>query len=136
MTIAVKAKLTPARIRKLITDARQTPGFVRHSIADEDQHGLFLVVGKRTASWTLKYRPRGLNPDGTRPAPTALVLGDRALVSPEEARAKAAELRARIADGGDPVAERALVRTREEGRRGGFRSAGGRKTRRDDRGPP
>jgi integrase len=110
MTLPTKAKLTPARVGKLISTARQAPGFVRLGIADQDQLGLFLVIGKRTASWTLKYRPRGLNPDGSRPVPTAIVIGDVSLVSPEDARAKAAELRARIAEGGNPVQERAQER--------------------------
>jgi integrase len=112
-TLPGSAKLTPARIAKLITTARQTSGFVRHAVADEEQAGLFLVIGKRTASWTLKYRPRGLNPDGSRPPPTAYVIGDVALVTPEEARAEAQTLRAGIAKGGNPVAERAQKRAQK-----------------------
>jgi hypothetical protein len=106
-TLAAKGRLTPASIAKLITTARAVPGFIRHAIGDTDQPGLFLVVGKRTASWTLKFRPRGLNPDGTRPPPSAYVIGDAALVSVDDARAEAAALRAKIAMGAHPTHEKA-----------------------------
>ena len=103
---------TPAKIRRLIEAARQTPDFKREPIPDDQQPGLFLVIGKRTASWTLKYRPRGHNPDGSRPAPSVVVLGDAAELSVDEARAEAGALRARIAKGANPARERACDRAR------------------------
>ena len=109
-TVPAKGRLTPAQIAKLITAARATPGFTRHPIQDADQPGLFLVIGKRTASWTLKFRPRGLNPDGTRPPPSAYVIGDAALLSVDDARAEAAALRAKIATGAHPTHEKAVKR--------------------------
>ena len=54
-TLPAKGRLTPASIAKLITTARAAPGFIRHAIGDTDQPGLHLVIGKRTASWTLKF---------------------------------------------------------------------------------
>jgi integrase len=109
-TLPAKGRLTPASIAKLITTARAAPGFIRHAIGDTDQPGLHLVIGKRTASWTLKFRPRGLNPDGTRPPPSAYVIGDAALVSVDDARAEAAALRAKIAVGAHPTHEKAAKR--------------------------
>ena len=108
--VPAKGRLTPAQIAKLITAARATPGFTRHAIGDADQPGLFLVVGKRTASWTLKFRPRGLNPDGSRPPPSAFVIADAALISPDDARAAAAALRAKIASGAHPTQEKTANR--------------------------
>ena len=92
MPATTKGRLTPASIAKLITTARSAPGFIRHAVGDTDQPGLFLIVGRRTASWTLKFRPRGLNPDGSRPPPSAYVIGDATLVSVDDARAQAAAL--------------------------------------------
>jgi integrase len=109
-TLPAKGRLTPASIAKLITTARAVPGFIRHAIGDTDQPGLFLVVGRRTASWALKFRPRGLNPDGSRPPPSAYVIGDAALISVDGARAEAAALRAKIAMGAHPTHEKAAKR--------------------------
>ena len=109
-----KARLTPALIAKYIKIARAIPGFKRHLIEDADQPRLFLVIGKRTASWTVPYRPRGLNPDGSRPSPTACVIGDAGNVSVNEARAQAAALRANIRNGANPTREKAANRARAE----------------------
>ena len=109
-TLPAKGRLTPALIARLIVEARKTPGFKRHVIADDQQPGLLLVIGRRTASWTLKFRPRGLNPDGSRPSPNVFVIGDAALISVDEARAEAAALHARIATGAHPTREKAARR--------------------------
>jgi integrase len=108
--LPAKGRLTPALIARLIVEARKTPGFKRHVIADDQQPGLLLVIGRRTASWTLRFRPRGLNPDGSRPSPNVFVIGDAVLISVDEARAEAAALHARIATGAHPTREKAARR--------------------------
>ena len=57
-----------------------------------------------------EFRPRGLNPDGSRPPPSAFVIGDAALISPDDARAAAAALRAKIATGAHPTQEKTANR--------------------------
>ena len=110
-TLPARGRLTPALIAKFIVEARKTPGFKRHAIADDLQRGLLLVIGRLTASWTLRFRPRGLNPDGSRPSPNVFVIGDAALISVDEARAEAAALRARISTGAHPTREKAARRS-------------------------
>jgi hypothetical protein len=110
IVLPAKTRLTPASIAKLIVEARKKPGFKRHVFTDDQQPGLLLVIGRRTASWTLRFRPRGLNPDGSRPSPNVFVIGDVALVSPHEARAKAAALRAGIATGAHPAGKKTAKR--------------------------
>jgi integrase len=105
-----RAELTPALVASAIRKARALPGFKRHVVADEAQSGLILVIGKRTAKWALKYRPRGFNSDGSRFEPTYFVIGDVASFSPVAARAEVGILRSRIEKGENPTAERARER--------------------------
>jgi integrase len=105
-----RAELTPALVASAIRKARALPGFKRHVVADNDQSGLILVIGKRTAKWALKYRPRGFRPDGSRFEPTYFVIGDVAIFSPVAARAEVGILRSRIEKGENPTAERARER--------------------------
>jgi integrase len=110
VALSDRAVITPALIMSAIRKARALPGFKRHVIADVDQSGLILVIGKRTAKWALKYRPRGFRPDGSRFEPTYFVIGDVASFSPVAARAEVCILRSRIEKGENPTAERAKKR--------------------------
>ena len=105
-----KGHLTPTSIAKTHPDCSICPRLHPARQQNTDQPGLFLIVGRRTASWTLKFRPRGLNPDGSRPPPSAYVIGDAALISVDDARAEAAALRAKIAMGAHPTHEKAAKR--------------------------
>ena len=108
--LPVRAELTPALVASTIKNARALPGFKRHVVADEEQAGLILVIGKRTAKWALRYRPRGFRLDGSRFEPTYFVIGDVAIFSPVAARAEVGILRSRIEKGENPTAERAKKR--------------------------
>jgi integrase len=108
--LPVRAELTPALVASAIKKARALPGFKRHVVADQEQSGLILVIGRRTAKWALKYRPRGFRPDGSRFEPTYFVIGDVAVFSPVAARAEVGILRSRIEKGENPTVERAQKR--------------------------
>ncbi len=97
-------KLTPAIIAREIRAAR-TAG-ERRSIVDTGCAGLRLIIGARTATWSVTARPRGIGPDGKRPPLKSVTLGDAAEISPEAARKAAAVVKRAIALGRDPVAER------------------------------
>jgi integrase len=113
-TLPKKARLTPALIAKYIKIARAIPDFKRHSIKDLDQTGLYLLIGKLKVSWVLTFRPRGRDLDGSRFKPSFFPIGDPALISPDEARAEAAILRAKIEKGAHPTREKAAKRAQAE----------------------
>lgn len=72
-------------------------------IRDTECGGLALIVGVRTASWMLSYKPRGNNPEtGKRWASRSLIIGTIATLGPEAARAEANRLKRESQDGRDP----------------------------------
>jgi integrase len=117
--LPAKARLTPSLISRLIVDARKTSGFKRHVVADEQQPGLLLVIGTKTARWTLRYRPRGLDANGCRFSPNVFIIDDAATMGIDTARAEAAALHARIAKGAHPTNEKAAERDQAMAERSG-----------------
>ncbi len=97
-------RLTPALIERKIEAARSREG--RTVLLDQGCPGLRLVIGSRTASWTVTARPRGVDLDGKRHRLKTHVIGDAADLSPDDARTAAAEVKRAVACGGDPTAER------------------------------
>jgi hypothetical protein len=78
---------------------------------DSDLKGFGLLVRPGGArSWIAEYRPGA---GGRGVAKRRVVIGDPAIMTPEEARAAARELRARVRIGADPAAERAADRAAE-----------------------
>ena len=86
---------------------RNEPHGQRIVIRDSVCPGLALVVGARSASWLLTYKPRGSNPQtGRRWATQSITIGTVASHGPEAARDEAARLKMTSRDGNDPAAER------------------------------
>ena len=96
-------KITRATV--LAADKRRRPDF-RLVIRDMECRGLALVVNPTGMTWNVSYRPRGMNPDGTRPATRELVVGSPASLSPDDARAAAAKVKDGASCGRDPTGER------------------------------
>ncbi len=103
-----RAVITPGLIAQLSERVRKGGESApkRLVVIDLKQPGLRLVVGRRSARWELAYRPRGLGADGQRHPMTTITLGQPALMSPAEARAEAAAIRAQSTEGRDIAAER------------------------------
>ena len=103
-----RASEGPLKITRTViaaADKRRRPAF-RLVIRDAECRGLALVVNPTGMTWNVSYRPRGTNPDGTRPAMRELVLGSPASLSPDDARAAAAKVKDGAKGGADPAAER------------------------------
>jgi integrase len=100
---------TTARITRATIEAawkRRSEG-AREIIRDSQCRGLALLVGQRSMSWLLAWKPRGTNPEtGKRWATQSLVIGTPATHGPEAAREEAARLKLAVRDGNDPAAER------------------------------
>ena len=97
-------RLTPAVIEREIKAARGRGE--RTVLLDQACPGLRLVIGSRTASWTVTARPRGVDLDGKRHQLKTHVIGDAVDISPDDARTAAAVIKRAVAAGGDPTAER------------------------------
>ena len=84
-------RLTPAVIEREIKAARGRGE--RTVLLDQACPGLRLVIGSRTASWTVTARPRGLDLDGQRHQLKTHVIGDAVDMSPDDARTAAAAVK-------------------------------------------
>ncbi len=85
-----RASEGPVRITKATVDAawrRRRPG-LRLTIRDAECRGIALVVNPTGMTWTVSYKPRGVDAvTGKRPATREVTLGSPATHSPEQARA-------------------------------------------------
>ena len=104
-------RLTPSIIAREIRAARASPA--RITITDKGCPGLRLIIGRRSATWSINARPRGLDADGMRYPLKSVSIGDAAEIDPESARKLAIAIKREIALGRDPVAERREHRRRE-----------------------
>lgn len=75
--------------------------------------GLTLNIGKRGATWSYRYRLRGLDHTGKRHEKKMVTLGSVTQLNPTEARTAAEQLKAQARDGIDPVAEAKAKKARE-----------------------
>jgi integrase len=78
----------------------------RTVLLDQACPGLRLVIGSRTASWTVTARARGVDLDGKRHPLRTHVIGDAVDLDPDSARTAAAAVKRAVATGADPTAER------------------------------
>jgi hypothetical protein len=105
MTARPKTTFSRTRItRPTIQKAwKQRSSAERQMIRDSECGGLALLVGARTASWLLTWKPRGKNPEtGRRWATQSLIIGTTATHGPEAAREEAHRLKLAAQDGRDP----------------------------------
>ena len=103
-TLPAKGRLTPASIAKLITTAPN--GSRLHPTRHRRRRPTRPLPRRRQAHGVMdaEVPPTWPHPDGSRPPPSAFVIGDAALISPDDARAEAAALRAKIIEGRAPYA--------------------------------
>lgn len=105
---------TDNALTKAVLKLRETGevgGTQRITFYDPMTPGLRLVVGGRSASWKLNYRPLGRTIEGERPAQRAATLGElpiggsvvEGFLTIAGARAAAAQLRMEISKGADPL---------------------------------
>lgn len=100
ITAFSRTRITRATIQQVWKRRSNTE---RLLIRDTECGGLALIVGARTASWMLSYKPRGNNPEtGRRWASRSLIIGTTATLGPEAARAEANRLKRESQDGRDP----------------------------------
>ena len=114
-----RASEGPVRVTKATADAawrRRRPG-LRLTIRDAECRGLALVVNPTGMTWTVSYKPRGVDAGtGKRPATREVMLGSPATHSPEQARAAANKVKGEAKGGADPAKDRraALARAVRE----------------------
>lgn len=100
---------TRARITRATIEAawKRRSSIERQVIRDTGCGGLALLVGARSASWLLTWKPRGKNPEtGKRWATQSLIIGTPQTHGPEAAREAAGRLKLAAHDGRDPAAAR------------------------------
>ena len=121
----LRLPLTAANLAKQIAAFRSDRSSgLRLVIADERSPGLRIVIGRRTATWTYNYRPRGTDELGKRRPQRTLTLGDAETVSIDDARESVARARRAVAAGNDPLEDRrAAAANRSQEARDAARSA-------------
>lgn len=75
-------------------------------VRDHEVGGLLLVIGARTATWCVDYKPRGRREDGRRHSKVRMTLGDAAMMPLSDARTAARAIKVEVAQGRDPHAEK------------------------------
>jgi hypothetical protein len=99
-TTSTRARITRATIAQAW---KRRSSEERQVIRDTVCGGLALLVGTRTASWLLTWKPRGTNPEtGKRWATQSLIIGTIATHGPDAAREEASRLKFAAQDGRDP----------------------------------
>jgi integrase len=79
----------------------------RHTLTDGRCAGFMLITGATSQTWSVDYRPRGVNPaTGERFPMKRYTIGTPATHSPDEALAKALQVKGLAKIGADPAAER------------------------------
>jgi integrase len=104
-----KTALARTRITRATIEAawKRRSNIERQIIRDTACGGLALLVGARSASWLLTYKPRGKNPQtGKRWATQSLIIGTPETHGPEAAREAAGRLKLAARDGYNPADER------------------------------
>ncbi|MFC0388892.1 tyrosine-type recombinase/integrase [Muricoccus vinaceus] len=100
------------RITKATVDGawrRRRPDF-RLTIRDAECRGLALVVNPTGMTWTVSYKPRGLDSrTGKRPSTREVTLGTPATHSPEQARTAANKVKGEAKGGADPAKDRRVA---------------------------
>ena len=106
-----KNRVAPSIIEREARIARKAGE--RITLVDILCPGLKLVIGARSASWSVTSRPRGLDPEGRRHTIKTVVIGDASDLPPEAARLAAVAMKREILAGRDPVAARRQQRQQE-----------------------
>jgi integrase len=111
MIIDLKPKLTQTIVGAAL---KRTPDrkFTPKALRDHDVGGLLLVVGTRTATWCIDYKPHGTRKDGRRRSKVRMTLGDATTMPLPDARTAARAIKVEVAQGRDPHAERRAGRAR------------------------
>jgi integrase len=87
---------------------KRTPNgkFTPNALRDYQVGGLLLVVGTRTATWCVDYKPHGTREDGRRHSKVRMTLGDATTMPLSDARTAARAVKVEVAKGRDPHAEK------------------------------
>ena len=99
-----RIRLTAALVAREIRAARDRGE--RAVLLNSACPGLRLIIGARSASWSVAARPRGLDLDGKRHRLKSHIVGDATDLDPDSARIAAAAVKRAVATGADPTAER------------------------------
>jgi integrase len=79
----------------------------RHTMTDARCPGFRLITNANSQTWSVEYRPRGVDPvSGKRSPMQSITIGTSATHSPDEALAKAFEIKGATKAGKDPAADR------------------------------
>ena len=79
----------------------------RHTMTDARCPGFRLITNANSQTWSVEYRPRGVDPvSGKRFPMQSITIGTPATHSPDEALAKAFEIKGATKAGKDPAADR------------------------------
>jgi integrase len=99
--------LTKIGIKDITRAWRNRTSGARHVMTDKRCAGLMLITGATSQTWSVGYRPRGVDPmTGKRLPMKALTIGTPATHSPDQALAEALRAKGSAKIGGDPVADR------------------------------
>jgi integrase len=107
-----KLKLTQTIVGaalKRTSDGKFAP---KAPLRDHEVGGLLLVIGTRTATWCIDYKPHGTREDGRRHSKVRMTLGAATMMPLADARTAARVIKVEVAQGRDPHAEKRARRVK------------------------